>query len=418
MKLATLAVCLFLGTVAYAQEHPLAELIAVARQGPAAPGLQELVIKTLSAKGGAAVWGQDYLFVTPSATPAAVSIDEQPALPMAQIGNSNLWMRLVKMRVGVTHAYQFYADGKPLANRSDVPGYNPDSYPQPGVPRGKLSDKQTITSKVYDGMKADYWFYAAPGVDPAVPAPLMVWQDGQTIIAGDLAKLRLFTVTENLVAQKLIPPMVHVLIAPGFSPDGKPMRSIEYDTVSDRYNRFLLEEVLPEVEKVYKLRSDGYSRGIAGESSGGICSLNSAWFNPEKFARVHSTIGSYTSIQWRPEEKLDGGNLYPFMIRKMPKRNIRIWMSDGADDLENTHGSWPLQNIQLANSLKMREYDFHFRFGHATHDSAEAAIDLPESLAWLWRGYDPNKTSDEFTMDGAEKDKPYYRVTISNRDAW
>lgn len=418
MKLATLAVCLVLGTTTYAQDHPLARLIEAARQGAATPGLQELIVKTLSAKGGVAVWGQDYLFVAPSTSAAAVSIDEQPALPMAQIGNSNLWMRLVKMRVGVTHAYQFYADGKPLANRTDVPGYNPDSYPQPGVPKGKLSDKHTITSKIYDGMKADYWIYASPGVDPNVPSALMVWQDGQTIIGGDLSKLRLFTVTENLVAQKLIPPMVHVLIAPGFSPDGKPMRSIEYDTVSDRYNRFLLEEVLPEVEKVYKLRPDGYSRGIAGESSGGICSLNSAWFSPEKFARVHSTIGSYTSIQWHPEEKLDGGNLYPFMIRKMPKRNIRIWMSDGADDLENTHGSWPLQNIQLANSLKMREYDFHFRFGHATHDSAQAAIDLPESLAWLWRGYDPSKTSEEFTMDPAEKDKPYYRVTISNRDAW
>ena len=61
----------------------------------------------------------------------------------------------------------------------------------------------------------------------------------------------------------------------------------------------------------------------------------------------------------------------PHMVRKLPKRNIRIWMSDGMDDLENTHGSWPLQNIQLANSLKMREYDFHFRFGLATHDSAQ-----------------------------------------------
>ena len=431
MKHAALAVCLALGTIVFAQHHPLAELIAAARQGPATPGLQDLVNKASLAKGGVAVWGQDYLFIVPSSSQASVSIDEQPALPMAQISGSNLdepaslseaktrlWMRLVKMRVGVTHAYQFYADGKPLGKRSDVAGYNPDSYPQPGVPKGTLSEKHTITSKIYDGMKADYWIYASPGVDPNVPAPLMVWQDGQTIIAGNLAKLRLFTVTENLVAQKLIPPMVHVLIAPGFSPDGKPMRSIEYDTVSDRYNRFVLEEVLPEAEKIYKLRSDGYSRGIAGESSGGICSLNSAWFNPEKFARVHSTIGSYTSIQWHPEEKLDGGNLYPFMVRKMPKRNIRIWMSDGADDLENTHGSWPLQNIQLANSLKMREYDFHFRFGHATHDSAQAALDLPESLAWLWRGYDPNKTAEEFTMDPAEKDKPYYRVTISNRDSW
>src|SRR5947209_3279677 len=419
MKLTTLAVLWFaIASAAHGQVHPLAQLIEAARGGPSSPGLEGQITKTLTAKGGTAVWGQDYLFVTPSSSPATVSIDAQPPRPMVQVGHSNLWMRLQKMRVGVTHSFQYFADGKPLGNRSDVPGYNPDSYSKPGVPEGKLSEKRTITSKIYDGMKADYWYYASPGVDPNVPAPLMIWQDGQGLVGGDLSRLRLFTVTENLISQKLIPPMVHVLIAPGFTPDGKAMRSIEYDTVSDRYDRFLLEEVLPVVEKSYKLRPDGYSRGIAGESSGGICSLNAAWFMPEKFTRVHSTIGSYASIQWHPEEKLDGGNLYPFMVRKLPKRNIRIWMSDGTDDLENNHGSWPLQNIQLANSLKMGEYDFHFRFGLATHDSAQAAIDLPESLAWLWRGYDPAKSSEQFSMDPAEKDKPYYRVTISNRDSW
>jgi enterochelin esterase-like enzyme len=429
---AALALALLVSPFAWAyqstQDHPLGHLIDLARQGPASAGLADEIKKTLSAHGGVAVWGEDYLFVSDltagpkfepvSASSAGVSVDLQPPQTMVQVAGSNLWMRLVKMRVGVTHAYQFYADGKAIGARTDVSGYNPDSYPKAGVPKGKLSEKHTITSKIYDGMKADFWYYASPGVDAAVPAPLMIWQDGQGIIAGDLSKLRLFTVTENLIAQKLIPPMVHVLIAPGFSPDGKAMRSIEYDTVSDRYNHFLLEEVLPEVEKAYKLRPDGYSRGIAGESSGAICALNSAWFAPEKFARVHSTIGSYTSIQWHPEEKLDGGNVFPFMVRKQPKRNIRIWMSDGHDDLENNFGSWPLQNIQLANSLKMREYDFHFRFGLATHDSAQAGIDLPESLAWLWRGYDPAKTSEEFTIDPTEKDKPYYRVTISNRDSW
>jgi enterochelin esterase-like enzyme len=426
-QLAIALFCALAPAMALAQTHPLEALIDSARQG-SAPGLSDAFTKTLGAHGGVAVWGGDYLFITDltpapntapiSAAQADVSIDEQPPLPMLKIEGSNFWMRLVKMRTGVTHAYQYYADGKSAGNRSDVAGYNPDSYPKPGVARGSLSEKHTLTSKIYDGMKADFWWYASPGVDPNVPAPLMIWQDGQGLIAGDLSRLRLFTVTENLVAQKLIPPMVHVLIAPGFAPDGKAMRSIEYDTVSDRYDRFLLEEVLPVVEKAYKLRPDGYSRGIAGESSGGICSLNAAWFMPEKFSRVHSTIGSYTSIQWHPEEKLDGGNLYPFMVRKLPKRNIRVWMSDGRDDLENDHGSWPLQNIQLANSLKMREYDFHFRFGVATHDSAQAAIDLPESLTWLWRGYDPNKTSDDFTIDPSERDKPYYRVTITNRDAW
>ena len=374
------------------------------------------------------MWGQEYLFVTDltsgpntpavSASEAGVSIDHEAPLPMAKIPNSGYWMRLVLMRVGVTHAYQYFADGKPVGNRSDVAGYNPLSYPQPGVPKGKLSEKHTLVSKIYEGMKVDFWWYASPGVDPAVPAALMVWQDGQSLIRGDLSSLRLFTVTENLVAEKRIPPMIHILVAPGFAPDGKPMRSIEYDTVSDRYPRFLLEEIFPEVEKEYKLRSDSYSRAIAGESSGGISSFNAAWFMPDQFSRVHSAIGSFTSIQWHPEQKQEGGNVYPFMIRKQAKRNIRVWMSDGADDLENTHGSWPLQSIEMANSLKMREYDFHFRFGQATHDAAQAAIDLPESLAWLWRGYDPAKTAEEYTMDPAEKDKPYYRVRIDNRDAW
>jgi enterochelin esterase family protein len=402
-----LLACLLLCGLASAQQ----QLVETARTNPG--NLPPM----MGPHGGTAVWGEDYLFVTDIKSPS-ISIDMQVPLLMFPIPNSALSMRLVKMRVGVTHAYQYFSEGKPSGNRSDIPGYNPDSYPQPNVPQGTLSEKHSITSKIYDGMKADYWVYAAPGVDPNVPAPLMVWQDGQGFIDRINSKLRLFTVTENLVAQKLIPPMVHVMIAPGLSTDNKPMRSIEYDTVSDRYNRFLLEEVLPEVEKTYKLRQDGYSRAIGGESSGAICSFNSAWFAPEKFARVHSTIGSYTSIQWHPEDHQDGGNLYPFLVRKMPKRNIRIWMSDGADDLENNHGSWPMQNIELANSLKFREYDYHFRFGLATHDSAQAAIDLPESLTWLWRGYDPAKTREDFTMDPAEKDKPFYRVTINNRDSW
>lgn len=82
--------------------------------------------------------------------------------------------------------------------------------------------------------------------------------------------------------------------------------------------------------------------------------------------------------------------------------------------------SWLLaaENIQLANSPKLRGYDHHFRFGQAAHNSSQEAIDLPESLVRLWRGYDPAKTSEEFTIDLAERDRPYYRVTTSNRDAW
>jgi hypothetical protein len=72
----------------------------------------------------------------------------------------------------------------------------------------------------------------------------------------------------------------------------------------------------------------------------------------------------------------------------------------------------------MANSLKLKDYDFHFRFGTAVHGGAQAGLDLPESLTWLWRDYDPKKTSQEYQMDAAEKEKPFFRVTISNRDAW
>jgi enterochelin esterase-like enzyme len=414
MKIYTL---LLLAAPAFAQTSPLEELIALARHGPGATGLQELINKTLSPRGGTAIWGQDYLFVSSSPSPVSISIDNQPAVPMAGIEGSSFWILLTKMRTGVTHSYQYYAAGKPLGARGDAIGYNPDSYPKPGVARGKLSEKQTIVSRIYDGMKADYWVYASPGVDPNVPAALMVWQDGQGL-TGTYSGLRLFTVTENLIDQKLLPPMVHVLIAPGQSSEGRAMRSIEYDTVSDRYSRFLMEEVLPEVEKMYKLRPDAYSRAIAGESSGGICAFNAAWLMTDHFARVHSAVGSFTSIQWHPEDKQEGGYIYPFKVRKDPKHNIRVWMSDGQDDLENNFGSWPMQNIELANSLKLREYDFHFRFGTAAHGGAQASLDLPESLAWLWRDYDPAKTSQDFVIDPVEKEKPFFRVTISNRDAW
>ena len=399
----------------FAQTPTPAESIEAARKGPETTAMKQRVAG-MTAPTQVSVWGQDYLFLATSASPVSVSIDLQPQRPLAQV-DGNHWMLLTKMRTGVLHQYQFYTAGKPLGARGDAVGYNPDSYPKPGVPRGKLSEKHTLTSKIYDGMKYDYWVYASPGVDPNVPAPLMVWQDGQGL-TGELSGLRLITVTENLVQQGLLPPIVHVMIAPGTSPDGRAMRSVEYDTVSDRYPRFLMEEVLPDVEKTYKLRQDGYSRAIAGESSGGICAFNAAWRMPDKFARVHSAVGSFTSIQWRSKENVDGGNVYPFMVRKETKRNIRVWMSDGADDLENNHGSWPMQNIQMANSLKFREYDFHFRFGTAAHGGAQAALDLPESLTWLWRDYDAKKTSQDFTMDTAETDKPYFRVTTLNRDAW
>jgi enterochelin esterase family protein len=258
-------------------------------------------------------------------------------------------------------------------------------------------------------MQTNYWIYAPAQYDPNTPAALMVWQDGEGQTNRDGAS-RLLNVIDNLTHQKKIPVMIQVLISPGKVGE-KAMRSIEYDTVDDTYTKFLRQEILADVAKQYNLRKDTYSHGIAGQSSGGICAFNAAWFHPEMFSRVLSRIGSFTSIQWHPGQ-IDGGNVYPFKIRKEPKRNIRVWLQDGANDLENDHGSWPLQNIQMANSLKMKNYDFHLSFGTGTHNSAHGNAEAPVALMWLWRDYDAGKTEQVYEMDPSEKVKPLFRVKL------
>jgi S-formylglutathione hydrolase FrmB len=183
--------------------------------------------------------------------------------------------------------------------------------------------------------------------------------------------------------------------------------------------------VLTDAGQLVKLRSDAYSCAVAGASSGGVCAFTMAWFRPDRFSRVHSVIGSFTGLQWDPAKGLEGGFMLSNLARREPRRNIRVWMSDGSNDFEIgpqgfrdwfRAGSWPLNNIQLANALKLSGYDFSFRFGEGFHSLGQAALDLPESLAWLWRDYDPERTEQTYEQDSAEREKPVFRVRIANRD--
>jgi enterochelin esterase-like enzyme len=366
-------------------------------------------------KKGTAVAGYlgDFVWAVEVPSRPALFVDDLARPVMRQLAGTNIWYATDKLVTGTSHRFHYIVDAAPFGGRTDVPAYGADSYLQPGVPQGKLSEKLTHTSKLYDGMTNDYWIYVPAQYDPKTPAALMVWQDGESFINRDGGR-RLLNASDNLIHKRRIPVMVHVLISPGVIGTRR-MRSILYDTVSDKYVRFLRDELLPEVYAKVNIRKDGYSRGIGGASSGGICAFNAAWHHPEEYSRVISWIGSFTSIQWDKQTGV-GGHDYPFMVRKQPKRNIRAWLQDGTEDLENAHGSWPLQNIELANSLKMMEYDFHLSLGNGTHNSAHGSAELPAELMWLWRGYDPAKTEQTFAIDPVEKAKPLFRVKPYNRD--
>ncbi len=152
-----------------------------------------------------------------------------------------------------------------------------------------------------------------------------------------------------------MPVTVAVFINPGSGrgEDGRGQRSVEYDTLSDRYARFLLEEILPEVEKTVKLRHDPESRAIAGISSGGICAWTVAWERPDEFRKVLSWVGSFTNIA-SGKTRREGGHNYEALIRKTPRKPIRVFLQDGSNDLDNANGNWPLANQQMAKALAVR----------------------------------------------------------------
>ena len=66
--------------------------------------------------------------------------------------------------------------------------------------------------------------------------------------------------------------------------------------------------------------------------------------------------------------------------------------------------------------MKLKSYDFAFSFGKGTHNPGGGAAEFPQEMIWLWRDYDPAKTDQQYEMDPAEKSKPPFRVSITNRE--
>lgn len=396
--------------------------------------------KELKAGTAWAGHGSDFFFAVELTPKPLLSIDNAPGPEMQHLNGTDLWYASAQIsQLGKLHSFHYVVNGVDFGGRLDLPAFGPLSYLQPGVPSGRLSQPIVHTSKIYDGMKSEYWIYLPSQYDAKTPAALMVFQDGSGYTNRDGNNPAL-NVIDNLIAQKKIPVIICVFINPGDITDspGTPtyqfvktysekwhrtlkdsMRSTLYDTVSDRYARFLRDEILAEVEAKYNIRKDAYSRAITGLSSGGICAFNAAWQMPEQFSRVLSWIGSFTSIQWKEDSaNRDGGQDYPDKVLREPKRNIRVWLQDNYHDMENEkYGSWPLANIRLANALKLKGYDFHLSFGPGTHNSGHGAAEFPTEMVWLWRDYDPSKTEQSYDMEASEKPKPPFRVSIVNREA-
>jgi enterochelin esterase-like enzyme len=429
-------------TARAAEKSNALQLAELAKSG--GPNLRDAITATFDEKDlkEGTAWvgrGPEFFFATRSATKPDLHIDGAPGPQMRLLSGTDLWYAAARIeQLGRLHSFYYLTNDAKFGGKLDVPAFGPLSYLQPGVPSGTLSDKIPHVSKIYDGMKSEYWIYVPAQYKPETPAAVMVFQDGGGYTHRDTNNPTL-NVIDNLIAQKKIPVMIAVFINPGDITDSPStptfqfvkaysekwqrtlkdsMRSTLYDTVSDRYVRFLRDEILADVAAKYSLRKDSYSRAITGLSSGGICAFNAAWQMPDQFSRVISWIGSFSSIQWHEDPAIpDGGQDYPDKVLREPKRNMRVWLQDGSEDLDLRYGNWPLANLRMANALKAKEYDFHFSYGKGTHNAAHGAAEFPAEMIWLWRDYDPAKTTQNYEIEPAEKAKPIFRVSVANRDA-
>jgi enterochelin esterase family protein len=265
----------------------------------------------------------------------------------------------------------------------------PDHEVHPGVPQGTVKAMGTWKSKIFPDTVREWWIYVPAQYKPDGTAALMVFQDGQGYF-NPQRTWRIPTVFDNLISKGEMPITVAVFINPGHDPrKGTPKsptsgsnRSFEYDSLGDRYARFLLEEILPEVEKLYPISQDPELHAIGGSSSGGIASFTVAWERPDKFRKVFSTVGSFTNIR--------GGNDYPALIRKTERKPIRVFQQDSSGDVDNTNGAWPIANKQMHAALKYMGYDARLEFAEGYgHNGNHGGTVLPDGMRWLWRKEKP-----------------------------
>jgi len=256
--------------------------------------------------------------------------------------------------------------------------------PAKNVLKGEVTKYTFENSKIFPGTVRDYWVYVPRQYDPSKPACVYINQDGVQYKAPE--------VFDQLIATGEMPVTIGIFIMHGKvkGPSDQTLdrfnRSFEYDGLGDNYARFLLEELLPDVEtktakdgRPIKLSKNGNDRCIGGASSGAICAFTAAWERPEAFSRVFSSIGTYVGLR--------GGNEYPTLVRKCQPKPIRVYLEDGSNDLNIYGGDWWMANQEMERAFMFAGYEVNHSWGEGGHNGEHATKIFPDAMRWLWKDW-------------------------------
>ncbi len=291
-----------------------------------------------------------FRYTDPTATKAELALEGAGAnIPMEK-GTDGAWTATSKPLAPEIYAYHFDVDGHPrldlhntrlttnllnVSNMIEVPGETPEPWQLQNIPHGEVHHQIYTTSAVLGlpANQSDFYVYTPPGYDPRGKStyPVLYLLHGFSDAAsGWTAVGQANLILDSLLAQGKIKPMIVVMplgygdmsFVLGRDPNvWNDPTAVNRNT--DNFAQALLTEVLPRVEREYRVSAKRDDRAIAGLSMGGLESLTIGLQNPDKFAYV----GGFSSA-------VRGEGLTTRFASLNPKStNLKLlWISCGTED--------------------------------------------------------------------------------------
>jgi enterochelin esterase-like enzyme len=242
-----------------------------------------------------------------------------------------------------------------------------------GVAQGEVTDSVEYESTVYDGYKFPYRVYTSANYVKGEPALLLVFGDGGMYVGGGY---KTPTVLDNLTAEGALLPIVAVFVDPG------PDRVEIYDPPTDKYARFLTEELLPKaILPSYSVSLDPEAWATAGYSASGEAGFAVVWHRPEQFHKFFGHSASFgASIRY-------DNWVWADKLAQSPKRELRVSLVVAAQgDLTDDRGSWRTINENVAKALEAKGNPYRLIIGPGDHGGLASQQDFPNALRWMWKG--------------------------------
>jgi len=220
----------------------------------------------------------------------------------------------------------------------EVPGEAPAFYDVKDVPHGEVRIKPYVSKAL--GLSRTAWIYTPPGYDKGGPYPVMYLLHGAGDIESGWTMIgRANNILDNLIAEGKAKPMVVVMPlghaiqsfwtgpAKGIAPPAPPAAgATPPPAIEGGFYRDFLTDLMPMVERDYKVSKKADDRAIAGLSMGGGQTLNLAFSKPELFRYVAAMSAAANGIT---EARYPAVFKDPSVVNKRFKV---LWIGIGKDD--------------------------------------------------------------------------------------